>query len=95
MSKLVEGKYYSVPMGLVRQAFADGYLAEGSDDVVGITVDHSLCPKYWFGDGMDVVDTDDAFEAIAKGFGIEDESIAEIFYIGDDDDDVCYIMMEN
>ena len=95
MSKLVEGKYYSVPMGLVRQAFADGYLDEGTDFVVGISVDSNMCPTYWFGDGMDVVDTDDALDAIAEGLGLEDESIADIFYLGNDDDDVCYIMMEN
>ena len=93
--ELVEGKYYSAPVGLIRQAFADGYLDEGTDFVVGISVDSNMCPTYWFGDGMDVVDTDDALDAIAEGFGLEDESIADIFYLGNDDDDICYIMMEN
>ena len=79
--ELVEGKYYSAPVGLVRQAFADGYLDEGTDFVVGISMDSNMCPTYWFGDGMDVVDTDDALDAIAEGLGLEEESIADIFYL--------------
>ena len=95
MEKLKAGKYYSVPLGMVRQAFADGYLDEGSDFVVGINVDSMLCPEYWFDEGMDAVDTDDAFDAIAEGLGLENERIADIFYLGNDDNDICYIMMEN
>ena len=76
--ELVEGKYYSAPVGLVRQAFADGYLDEGTDFIVGISVDSNMCPTYWFGDGMDVVDTDDALDAIAEGLGLQDESITAI-----------------
>ena len=46
-------------------------------------------------EGMDAVDTDDAFDAIAEGLGLENERIADIFYLGNDDNDICYIMMEN